>query len=201
MGYIDYEIKDILYEIGNVGLGMASITVGKIMGVRMHIGVPSIVPVNDELTLQLQENDKKITILMDFQKTLRGSMLFILETGFVNEVINKMGGQEAMAFDENERISVIQEFANMLCAAYLKAVGQYTGIRLYVKPAGIKIKETDGIIKQTIDKLTSDCKKAICVDTGFSIVYENGEVIDDVGHVVMLPDEESVEKLIEPLCE
>lgn len=37
-GYIDSEVQEILYELGNVGLGMASITLGRIMGVRMHIG-------------------------------------------------------------------------------------------------------------------------------------------------------------------
>ena len=199
-GYIDSEVQEILYELGNVGLGMASITLGRIMGVRMHIGVPKVTPVNELITYNLESVEDEVSIWMDFQKTLSGSMIFVLKRHFVDEVVQKMGDREKVECDETEKISVIQEFANMICAAYLKAVGQYTGIRMYVKPAGLEIQKGNITLKQAYERIDDSCHKAICVDTGFSIAYDNKKVIDDVGHVIMLPDEKSVEKLIEPLC-
>lgn len=199
-GYIDSEVQEILYELGNVGLGMASITVGRIMGVHMHIGVPKVVPVNEGIILKLYEATDEAKIFMDFQKTISGSMIFIMKREFVNAVVKKMT-EETDGCDEAEENSVIQEFVNMLCAAYLKAVGRYTGIRLFVKPSGMQINEKDTIISSAADNTAGNCKMAICVDTGFSIVYENGESMNDVGRVIMLPDEESVKKLTAPLCD
>lgn len=200
-GFIDSEVQEILYELGNVGLGMVSIAIGKIMGVRMHIGIPSVMAVDDKLSLDLGDEDSNIGVIVEFQKSINGYMLFILKGGFVEEVSKKLCAEEGN-FDETDRDSAIQEFVNILCAAYLKAIGQYTGIRIYVKPLCTKElnkKYFDG--GQELVKLTEHCNKAISVDTGFSIVYENGVTLDDVGRVIMLPDEKSVEKLIEPLCD
>lgn len=192
-GLIDSDVQDVLYELGNVGLGSASITVGRIMGVRLQIGVPHIVPVDEKLATELVDFNGKLGIMMKFQKTLQGAMLIIIKEEFIGNVVEKMTENEGISCDESERISVIQEFANIICAAYLKAVGQYTDMRIYVKPAGFNDISAEDIINK--------CNKAICIDTSFTVVYENGDVLDDVGHVVMLPDEESVEKLIEPLCD
>ncbi len=200
-GLINSEVQEILYELGNVGLGMASITIGKIMGMRMHIGVPKIVPVEKISVSKLEGLDDEVSIWMHFQKTLSGGMLFVLKKDFINDVVGKMAEADAGISDDTERVSVIQEFANIICAAYLKAVGQYTGMRIYVKPAGLKIQKGDQALIQAYESLKETCDKAICVDTGFSLVHEDGKIIDNVGHVIMLPDEQSVEKLIEPLCD
>lgn len=192
-GLIDSDVQDVLYELGNVGLGSASVTIGRIMGLRLHIGVPQIVPMDEKLASDMINFDGKLGIMMKFQKTLKGSMLISIKEEFVDKVVERMAEKEGISCDESERISVIQEFANIICAAYLKAVGQYTDMRIYVKPAGFNyIAINDIMIK---------CHKAICIDTSFTVVYENGDSLDDAGHVIMLPDEESAGKLIEPLCD
>lgn len=192
-GLIDSDAQDVLYELGNVGLGSATITIGKIMGLRLQIGVPKIAPVDKKLAEQMINFNGKFGIMMEFQKTLKGSMIISMKEEFVDIVIEKMAAEEDMICDESERMSLLQEFANIICAAYLKAVGQYTDMRIYVKPADFNDITTDDIMIK--------CNKAICIDTGFTIVYENGEILDDVGRVIMLPDEESAGKLIEPLCD
>ena len=200
-GYIDSEVQDILYELGNVGLGMVSITIGKIMGVRMHIGVPSVVQVDEELLIRLCSIEDSVSFKQDFEKTLAGSMLFVMRNTFLESVVKKMSGDGYEETDEQEKMSVLQEFSNLICAAYLKAIGQYTGLRLYVKPSSINIHQNEEMARKEYLKLMSNCNKAICVDTSFDIVTENGEVVKDVGRVIMLPDEISVKKLIEPLCD
>lgn len=200
-GFIDSDVQDILYELGNVGLGMVSITIGKIMGVRMHIGVPSVVQVNENLLERLCKIKDGVSFQQIFQKTIDGAMLIIMSEHFLEKVIAKMSGENYEEYDEQDKLSVLQEFSNMICAAYLKAIGQYTGIRLYVKPSYINIHQKAEIAKQEYLKLMRNCDKAICVDTSFDIVAEDGTVMKDVGHVIMLPDEISVKKLIEPLCD
>ncbi len=201
-GIIDSDVQDILYELGNVGLGMASIAIGRIMGVRMNIGVPVIVPVNNELINMLEYKKNQVGILMNFQKTLEGFILFILENKFVDEVVNKMieeGASETGKVEEKYKLSVIEEFANIIGAAYLKAIGQYTGIRIYVKLIGVRKDSAVELLAEPLKMVEESCQRAICVGTNFSIVYNDGVIKQDVGHVIMLPNEESVEKLIEPL--
>ena len=192
-GLIDSDAQDILYELGNVGLGSASITIGRIMGLRLHIGVPKIAPMDEKLAEEMVNFNGKFGVMMKFQKTLNGSMLISMKEAFVDIVIEKMAEDKELICDASERMSLLQEFANIICAAYLKAVGQYTDMRIYVKPAGLE--------EITIDNIMIKYNKAICIDTGFTIVYENGEFLDNVGRVIMLPDEESAGKLIEPLCD
>lgn len=192
-GLIDSDAQDVLYELGNVGLGSATITIGRIMGMRLQIGVPKIALMDEKLAEEMVNFSGRLVIMMKFQKTLKGSMLISMKEEFVDIVIEKMAASGDMICDESERVSLLQEFANIICAAYLKAVGQYTDMRIYVKPAGFN--------DITIDDIMVKCNKAICIDTGFTIVYENGEFLDDVGRVIMLPDEESAGKLIEPLCD
>lgn len=192
-GLIDSDVQDVLYELGNVGLGSASVTIGRIMGLRLHIGVPQIAPMDEKLAAEMVNFDGRLGIMMKFQKTLKGSMLISIKEEFVDKVVERMAEKEGISCDESERISVIQEFANIICAAYLKAVGQYTDMRIYVKPAGFN--------DIAINDIMTKCHKAICIDTSFTVVYENGDSLDDVGHVIMLPDEESAGKLIEPLCD
>ena len=43
-GNLDADIQDALYEVGNVGLGMASITIGQILGMRVLLESPLVVP-------------------------------------------------------------------------------------------------------------------------------------------------------------
>ena len=189
-GLIDSDAQDILYELGNVGLGSASITIGRIMGLRLHIGVPKIAPMDEKLAEEMVNFNGKFGVMMKFQKTLNGSMLISMKEEFVDIVIEKMAEDKELICDASERMSLLQEFANIICAAYLKAVGQYTDMRIYFKPAGLE--------EITIDNIMI---KAICIDTGFTVVYENGEFLDNVGRVIMFPDEESAGKLIEPLCD
>lgn len=192
-GLIDSDAQDILYELGNVGLGSASITIGRIMGLRLHIGVPKIAPMDEKLAEEMVNFNGKFGVMMKFQKTLNGSMLISMKEEFVDIVIEKMAEDKELICDASERMSLLQEFANIICAAYLKAVGQYTDMRIYVKPAGLE--------EITIDNIMIKYNKAICIDTGFTVVYENGEFLDNVGRVIMFPDEESAGKLIEPLCD
>lgn len=202
-GLIDSDVQEVLYELGNVGLGMASVAIGKLMGLRLNIGVPKVMTAE-----QLLEDDcdaeERIEILLDFERDMGGSMIFLLKEEFVDEVIEKTIQFEHMeneVLDEGERESVLQEFANITTAAYLKAISGYTGLRIYVRPVWMKRADKKRLIQDVFDRVKENCSSAICVDTGYTVVYENGSTMEDVGRVIMLPDIETVEKMIGPLMD
>lgn len=202
-GLIDSDVQEVLYELGNVGLGMASVTIGKLIGLRLHIGVPRVATVG-QLLEDACDEEERIGLLLDFELDMGGSMIFILKEDFVEEVIEKMissGHMEDEELDEGERESVLQEFANITTAAYLKAIAGYTGLRIYVKPVWMKREDKKSLIQEVFNRVKENRSRAICVDTGYTVVYENGTTREDVGHVIMLPDMKTVEKMIGPLME
>ena len=138
-GRLDSDVEDALSELGNVGVGMASITIGRILGVRVELEAPSVIPAGEagEQSLLSSLGQESIGIWMKFAEPLSGSVLCVLKRGFVYDVVEKMTGQrlegEALYADELA-FSALAEFANMLSAAYMNAVGKYTGMRIFVTP-------------------------------------------------------------------
>lgn len=206
-GRLDSDVEDALSELGNVGVGMASITIGRILGVRVELEAPSVIPAGEagEQSLLSSLGQESIGIWMKFAEPLSGSVLCVLKRGFVYDVVEKMTGQrlegEALYADEMA-FSALAEFANMLSAAYMNAVGKYTGMRIFVTPYRLSdgnewagIGSTGAVPAK--DAVSAD--RAIWVETRFQLLEEDGARTRDVGRVVMMPDGDAVEMLMEAL--
>lgn len=205
-GMIEEDVADALYELGNVGVGMASVTIGKITGVRVHIGTPSVVPVDkkieDMVDIANDTEKEEIGILMNFVDTMQGVVLFVLNEDFVSFAIEKMTGEKYSGkqfLEDEDCLSAIQEFSNMMAAGYVKAIGKYTGIRIYMSPVMVDRDVPEAILSNTLNYLAKSCKAAICIDTKFSILENENDDITDAGRVIMLPDDDSVKKLVEAM--
>lgn len=193
-GVIDTDIKDLLYELGNVGLGSASIIIGSILGVRLNIGVPSVIFVNDtETNEKIAFGDKqKTAIVIELQNEMNGYIVLVVDKAFTDELLEKTMSEN----EDIEAIEVIQEYGNLIMAGYLKAISKYTGVRIFAKPVDVSFgteKELFGEIMSNIRQ--TKCQRMICVDTSFTIKFDNGTTKDNVGRVLMFPDEETVKIL------
>lgn len=203
-GKLDSDVEDVLYEMGNVGVGMASITIGKILGVRVELETPKVIPageVSDQTLLESIEHEN-IGIWMKFETPLKGSVLFILKQTFVYDVVEKMTGSryEENALYENEvAFSAITEFANMLSAAYMKAIGKYTGMRIFMSPFMLVFDKERISLGEILEKQGTVANKAIWIETSFQLLDKEGDKTSDFGRVVMLPDDDTVQLLLEAL--
>ena len=156
-GQLDEDVEDILYELGNVGVGMVSTTIGSMLGVRAEIGIPVITKADMHIVEQI---DKKQT----------------------------------------EKIGIYLNFANtLIVASYMNAMGSYTGIRIFVTPVSVKLGYADELVEDALQNLNLCCNEAICVNTGLSTIDANGGGLSDVGHFIMMPDDESVQKIMEAI--
>lgn len=203
-GKLDSDVQDILYELGNVGVGMASITIGKLLGVRVELATPKVVPVEDisDRTLLAHIDQDNIGIWMKFVEPMNGSVLFILKRGFVYDVVEKMTEirYEGEALYEDEvGFSAITEFANMLSAAYMKAIGKYTGMRIFMSPFMLVFDKERISLGEVITKHGLAADRAIWIETSFQLLDEEGDKTSDFGRVIMLPDDDTVEMLMNAL--
>jgi len=205
-GKLDLDVQDALYELGNVGVGMASVTIGKLLGVRVELATPNVVPVGDIVSENLlgdEENDN-VGIWMKFKEPLKGSVLFLMNNSFMQDVVECMTGKTYG--DEQERIyedelgfSAMTEFANMLAAAYMRAIGKYTGIRIYMSPVLMVFNREKVSLEKLLEKQGTEANMAIWIETSFQLLDDDGNKTCDVGRVVMLPDDDTVVQLLEAL--
>ena len=86
-GSLEEEVEDILYELGNVGVGMVSTTIGQILGVRAEIGIPVVTKADMHILEHVEKSDTpKIGIYLNFANTLNGAVLLLLDMGFIHDM-------------------------------------------------------------------------------------------------------------------
>ena len=207
MKYMDHdgvnpEIADTLYELSNVGVGMASIALGKMLGSAISIGIPKVVAVSSNIEDIIQDDPEKVAIgiLMSMEKTLSGAVLFVIDSAFLSQLIEQLTGrflQGTALVEDEESLSAVGEVANIMAASYMKAIGAYTGIRIFLSPVMVGVDMIGALITYPIAQLGINSQDAICVDTGFSIMGSpKGKT---AGRVIMFPNEDSVEQIIKAL--
>ncbi len=197
-GNLDSDVQEVLYELGNAGVGMASATIGKILGVRVALATPKVIPVGERTSQVLRElmQQDNVGIWMKFLEPMKGSVLFILKQSFVYDVVEKMteSRYEGNALYEEEiAFSAVKEFANMLAAAYTKAIGKYTGIRIFMSPSMLVLDKERVSLGEILQNQGTDTKKAIWVETSFRLLEKEGDETCGLGRVVMLPDAAAVQ--------
>lgn len=203
-GVLDEDIQDTLYELGNVGVGMATGALGNIMGIRVKINTPEVFLIESDLFDKFMQSGKEnqIGILMKFTDTLSGVVLLLMDDTFLTDIVKEFTGEVHLGKDiieDEESLSAVHEFANITSAAYMKAIGSYTGIRIYLSPVSVAELDTKSLLEKAMDNLKEQYSKVICVDTGFSIIRQDGRKNTCEGRIIMLPTEESVEKMMQGL--
>lgn len=201
-GQLDEDVEDILYELGNVGVGMVSTTIGSMLGVRAEIGIPVITKADMHIVEQIDKKQtEKIGIYLNFANTLNGAVLLlrICSSHQIVEVLLEQPVAEQKLLTDEESASAIAEFANIIVASYMNAMGSYTGIRIFVTPVSVKLGYADELVKDALQNLNLCCNEAICVNTGLSTIDANGGGLSDVGHFIMMPDDTSVQKIMEAI--
>ena len=197
-GQLDEDVEDILYELGNVGVGMVSTTIGSMLGVRAEIGIPDM-----HIVEQIDKKQtEKIGIYLNFANTLNGAVLLLMDMQFIHQIVEVLLEQpvaEQKLLTDEESASAIAEFANIIVASYMNAMGSYTGIRIFVTPVSVKLGYADELVEDALQNLNLCCNEAICVNTGLSTIDANGGGLSDVGHFIMMPDDVSVQKIMEAI--
>lgn len=203
-GKLHEDVVDALYELGNVGMGMASIALGKILGVRVVIQPPTVMSVDSDVSAVIPDAQDEVAvgILMAMEQTFGGAVLFIVDRIFIEDAVASMTGRHLQGIEmieDEESLSAVQELANIMAAACMKAIGSYTGVKIFLSPVMVGVDMVGALVAFPVAQLSLKCSKAICVDTRFSLMDAQGNRSADAGRIIMMPDEESVTRLMEAL--
>ncbi len=201
-GKIKGDALDALLEIGNVGAGMATVALGNLLGMRISIEKPRVEQGTRQNISAMTGGDaakRRVGILMRLNTTLSGAMLIVIDVGFVHAALKKLTGrvyEDDSFLTDDEGLSAISELANIMAAGCMKAIGAYTRLKLYLSPVSVRVADEYSLILEPIEKYNLEENRAVCVETQFSLMDAGCGEAQTRGHIFMLPDGESVDKLL-----
>ena len=196
-GLLNAEVKDAISELGNICIGRTSITLGKMLQMKIFIDPPTVSKSGDDLLESFSGEADKVAvgILMSVHESIEGAMLFIVEKQFILAAAKILTGKEYedLSFiSDEEGLSAIQELANVMAASYMKELGNYTGSRVFLSPMMVGVDMVGALISFPLAMLAISGQDVVCVDAKFSICAEGGRSQTEAGHIIMIHDEKNI---------
>ncbi|MDD2973075.1 MAG: hypothetical protein PHE02_13210 [Lachnospiraceae bacterium] len=201
-GDLKQDARDVLYELGNVGVGTAAMAIGSIREMEIRIDPPNVIAVKSDIFAEIDYDPEQVVVSVStrMSDTLDGSILFLLSREFVRNTVYKMTEE---CFDDEElmknedSVSALREMINYTTAGYAKVIGSYLELPVYISSASVGLSKARNIVQDVIANASIKADKMACVNTKFTIVDEDGNKTDEVGQVLIFPDAKSIEKFIE----
>lgn len=198
---INTEATDVLGELGNVGVGKAAGILGNFLGKRVILRAPRVLSVQDNLNAVANIDQERVMvgILMRLTKTLGGMVLILVDLGCILDIEEKTTGKrytEKEVTEDELALSVIQELANLMAASYMNAIGEYTGLRIYLTPTMVGVDMAAALLSYPLAEMSMTGDNVICIDSCFYASRDENNTNNHEGRMLILPDEESAQKLI-----
>lgn len=201
-GELNREAIDVLYELGNVGVGTAVTAIGNIRQMEIHIDTPNVIAVKKDIFSEIGYDPEQIIVAVTTRmiETVEGSILFLLSKEFVQNTVSKMTGEEfseEKLLESEDGLSALQELINYMTAGYAKVIGSYLETPVFVSASSVGLDKARKIVQDAIAGSAGRVEKVACVNTRFTIVDEKGRKTDESGRVLIIPDEKSIQKFME----
>lgn len=136
--------RDALNEIGNIGAGNASTALAKLTDLAIELTVPEtrIVPF-ENLPLVTSEEPEEVlaSAYVAFEGDARGCLLLLFSAQQVVSLFSLLGldvPEDVMAMSELQR-SAVSEAGNIIASSYLRALSEFTNLRLLPVPPGVAV--------------------------------------------------------------
>lgn len=188
---------DVLREIGNVGAGNATTAIASMLGIRIDMSVPKValLEVSDLGSAICPEEEIIVGIFLEVQTDIDGSMMFLMKMDSAQFLVNKLLGKDTYsqnAFDEMD-LSALKEIGNIIAASYLNALSSMTNLTITPSIPHIAVDMAASILSVPAIQFGQFGDHALLIKTEFG---------DDVminGFFILMPEEDSYEKILKAL--
>lgn len=194
---------DVLKELGNIGAGNATTALAQMIGCKVDMSVPQVRLLEFQEVGELVGGEEQImvSIYLQVEGDIEGSMMFILKKSSAAHLVNKlmcgMLGIDEEHADEYEfgeiECSAIKEVGNIITGAYLNALSGLTNLKIYPSVPQLGIDMAGALLSVPAIDFGVIGDNILLIQTQFS---------DDVeldGYFIMIPDMESYEKILKSL--
>ncbi len=202
-------LREILREIGNVGVGKATSVLSKMIGFRLLIDVPEVImadEINDSPIFS--QNEDAVEVTLQFENDMDGRMVFLLKESFIEKALAKMlrkqKDQIKNLHANEEAMSLITEMANVMTGAYLSALSVYTDTRMYISFVETKNGKIKDLVDYTMQYLDL-FRESVCVKGKFFLVNQGESDQQEIdqeyneveGQILMFPQKAMLNKIVE----
>lgn len=189
---------DALKEVGNIGAGNASIALSQIVGEKVDLLMPrASVKSLGEVPMLVGGPEALVAgVYMPIAGDCPGSILLLLEANGAMSLAERMVKDVSLFVQEAETLkrSALQEAGSILAGAYLRALGELTG--LFFKPSvpGFAMDMAGAIIDYVLVDIADTEEEVFVVETDFEI---SGLKLE--GHLVLFPERGTLNMMLERL--
>ena len=191
---------DVLKELGNIGAGNATTAIATMLNLTIDMKVPKVElkAVEDLGSAICPEEETIVGIFLEVQNDISGSMMFLLKLDsahyLVNRLMGGMGGSEDTAAEFSEmELSAMKEIGNIIAGSYLSALSTMTNLVITPSVPYISVDMAAAILSVPAIQFGQFGDNALLIETEF------GDDVMMEGYFMLLPDEDSYDKILQSL--
>lgn len=197
---VNPEHLDVFKEIGNIGAGNATTSLGKMLDKRIGMTVPkaSMVPFNDVANILNGPETMVVGVMVSMAGDIKGFILLVMEFNDAMEMSSALTGADVSnATPETLNamdLSALQEVANILIGSYLSAISTLSGLTIMPSVPDLVIDMAGAVLNVPIVEYGSLGDEVLLLQTEFT---DEGQAMN--GHFMLVPDLESYYVLMRSL--
>ena len=191
---------DVLKELGNIGAGNATTAIASMLNLTIDMKVPKVElkAVEDLGGAICPEEETIVGIILEVQHDISGSMMFLMRLDSAHYLVNRlMGGMGVSSDDENVfsemELSAMKEIGNIIAGSYLSALSTMTNLVITPSVPYIAVDMAAAILSVPAIQFGQFGDNALLIETEF------GDDVMMEGYFILLPDEDSYDKILQSL--
>ena len=191
---------DVLKELGNIGAGNATTAIASMLNLTIDMKVPKVElkAVEDLGSAICPEEETIVGIFLEVQNDISGSMMFLMRLDSAHYLVNRlmcgMGASDSSkeGFSEME-LSAMKEIGNIIAGSYLSALSMMTNLVITPSVPYIAVDMAAAILSVPAIQFGQFGDNALLIETEF------GDDVMMEGYFILLPDEDSYDKILQSL--
>ena len=191
---------DVLKELGNIGAGNATTAIATMLNLTIDMKVPKVElkAVEDLGGAICPEEETIVGIFLEVQNDISGSMMFLMKLDsahyLVNRLMGGMGGDSSAEGEFSEmELSAMKEIGNIIAGSYLSALSTMTNLVITPSVPYIAVDMAAAILSVPAIQFGQFGDNALLIETEF------GDDVMMEGYFILLPDEDSYDKILQSL--
>ncbi len=186
---------DVLKEVGNIGSGNASAALSNMINKNVQVEMPEVKIVGFQEAMDQTGGAEQIVAgaLSRMSGGMEGMILLLMDKNFVNTVIKVFFDHEVkglLHLNEGE-ISALTEIGNIMCGAYVSAVGQLSGLEVALDSPLFQVDMIGALMSVPVIEFGEVGDKILYIDKKLSI---DGEKMNT--QLFLIPTIDSLQKLM-----
>ena len=186
---------DALKEIGNIGAGNAATALADMLTKPVNISVPTVKILDyEEVVNQLGGPEERIVgLLLSLEGDVKGMIMFLLHQNFANMMLQSLLGVDLPKEGDIDEMSysALQEVANIMAASYVNAIAELTGLFINITVPSMSVDMLGAVLSVPAIHYANISDKIIFIADEFE-----GQDLHAPNHILLIPDTESLQKIM-----